>query len=72
MCQGEKERPGALGQLGHPLGDRENLRAASEQLHWKLAGSLRAPHSVCDLQEVACSGPMKHDEAQHSSPYRQQ
>lgn len=46
MCQSEKERPGALGQLGHPLGDREHLRAASEQLHWKLAGSLCAPHSA--------------------------
>ena len=35
MCQGEKERPGALGQLGCPLGARSwpggSLRAAAEE-----------------------------------------
>ena len=36
MCQGAKERPGALGQLGHPLGDRKkpqgSLRAAALEI----------------------------------------
>lgn len=36
MCQGEEERPGALGQLGHPLGARKNpqgsLRAAALEI----------------------------------------
>lgn len=35
MCQGEEERPGALGQLGCPLGARSwpggSLRAAAEE-----------------------------------------
>lgn len=57
MCQGEEERPGALGQLGCPLGARSwpggSLRAAAEETvredfphhEWHLC-SLQ--HRVCD------------------------
>lgn len=41
MCQGE-ERPGALGQLGHPLGVRKRPQAASELQLWKF-GKTPAP-----------------------------
>lgn len=36
MCQGKEERPGAPGQLGHPLGARKrpqgSLRAAAVEI----------------------------------------
>lgn len=44
MCQGEEEKPGALGQLGHTLGARK-----------KLQGSLGA--AALEIREASCKGP---------------
>lgn len=42
MCQGEEEKPGALGQLGHTLGARK-----------KLQGRLGA--AALEMREDACN-----------------
>lgn len=44
VCQGDEEKPGALGQLGHTLGARK-----------KLQGSLGA--TALEIREDSCKGP---------------
>lgn len=48
MCQGEEKRPGALGQLGHPLGARKrpqgSLRAAALEIGRENSRPSRAVH----------------------------
>lgn len=55
MCQGEEERPEALGQLGHPLGARNrpqgSLRAAALEMG---AEDFPAPRAVPMLPVAPC------------------
>lgn len=65
MCQGEEERPGALGQLGHPVGARKKPRGSLRAAALEIGRENPPPHpGLCANRGALCDPVAPHGQHQ--------